>query len=502
VATKLLFKGALCSESGAPGISHKRADRVQGASVTGSAVTVSGLTLVEMSGSPFCSDPVETAITVSGTVSVNLWGSESATTTNARFRLDLHVYRAGAQLASFFSARMAAELTTTNAVRTFTGTPTSTNLQVGDRIVVRVYAEENTSGTAMGTGTVTHRYNGAAAADGDSFISLTETLRLTKIRTVKSSFGDYTTLTAWEAGEQRDLTNLGPALCEIADNINDVTAVTIDGWTTTATDYIRVYTLAANRHAGVYDASKYKLDVNTTGVSSLVNMESYTRIEGLQVAQRHATGSQAIAVGYAGAGDVRIESCLVPQANGANGHGILVTGGAVLVRNCVVYGCQVIGIGQLTSVAAPALTLQNCTVAKCDTGVYVGDSTLIATNVYTGGNTTNDYANAGTLTCTTCMHSSSATVTGSTGNVAHSTANFTNVTAGSEDYHLVTGSALIGQGTDLSGSFTVDIDGQTRAAPWDIGADEVLTAAQDTPELYGRPGGLSGQRQMTQLLSF
>ncbi len=38
------------------------------------------------------------------------------------------------------------------------------------------------------------------------------------------------------------------------------------------------------------------------------------------------------------------------------------------------------------------------------------------------------------------------------------------------DFHLSPGSPAIGAGTDLSGTFTTDINGVTRTAPWDIGA--------------------------------
>jgi hypothetical protein len=34
-------------------------------------------------------------------------------------------------------------------------------------------------------------------------------------------------------------------------------------------------------------------------------------------------------------------------------------------------------------------------------------------------------------------------------------------------------STLLTGGTDLSATFTKDIDGQTRTAPWSIGADEL-----------------------------
>lgn len=45
------------------------------------------------------------------------------------------------------------------------------------------------------------------------------------------------------------------------------------------------------------------------------------------------------------------------------------------------------------------------------------------------------------------------------------------------DYHLAAGSQAQDVGTDLSGQFTDDIDGDTRSAPWDVGADEIAGAA-------------------------
>ncbi|TET36709.1 MAG: hypothetical protein E3J72_08100 [Planctomycetota bacterium] len=48
------------------------------------------------------------------------------------------------------------------------------------------------------------------------------------------------------------------------------------------------------------------------------------------------------------------------------------------------------------------------------------------------------------------------------------------------DFHLKAGADCIDAGTDLSGTFTTDIDGQTRTGTWDIGADE-----------YFPPGGLN-----------
>lgn len=49
--------------------------------------------------------------------------------------------------------------------------------------------------------------------------------------------------------------------------------------------------------------------------------------------------------------------------------------------------------------------------------------------------------------------------------------------AGNGNYHIKAGSNLIGAGGDISGTFTTDIDGDTRSA-WDIGADEYIVAGR------------------------
>jgi hypothetical protein len=124
---------------------------------------------------------------------------------------------------------------------------------------------------------------------------------------------------------------------------------------------------------------------------------------------------------------------------------------------------------------APTITLDNCTITQCATyGIDRAAGTVAVRNCYSGAHTTDDYN--GTMTRTTCAHSSATSFSGSTGSIAHSTDNFTNVTGGSEDYHLVPGasSTLLTGGTDLSGDFTLDIDGETRS-DWSIGADELLT---------------------------
>jgi len=68
--------------------------------------------------------------------------------------------------------------------------------------------------------------------------------------------------------------------------------------------------------------------------------------------------------------------------------------------------------------------------------------------------------------------------TGDSYNVKHSawyrsaSNNFVSTTGGSEDLHLKAGADAINVGTSLSGTFTDDIDGETRSGTWDMGVDE------------------------------
>lgn len=121
------------------------------------------------------SPPVAAAFTLSGTVTVNLWMSESSMNANVDPRV--RVYRCdkdGVVLATVADGTDGLELpVTTRALVTWTLTPTSTAFAVGERIAVRVFGDD--AGT-MGLGfTFNLGYDGStAAADGDSFVQLNE----------------------------------------------------------------------------------------------------------------------------------------------------------------------------------------------------------------------------------------------------------------------------------------------------------------------------------------
>jgi len=306
-------------------------------------------------------------------------------------------------------------------------------------------------------------------------------------RTVRPAGGDYTTLSAWEAGRQADLTGLGPEIAECSGNLQDTTAVIIDGWTTTAADYIQILTPQANRHAGVYDGAKYRLEPNADFSHCIDTTETHVRLEGLQVKQRNTSANVFSVIRFLGMteGDGRVDACIVQSAGtGVDAYGISIHGSTsfiATIRNTLLYaiasdarGALYVDQGFIAGVRAT--NVDNCTLIGGNRAINLsGAGAMTVRNTYAHGVGTDAYT--GSMTRTDCAHSSAAVFAGSTASIAHSTANFVNVTAGSENYHLVAGASatLLTGGASLSGDFTLDIDGQTRS-DWSIGADEIVSA--------------------------
>lgn len=123
--------------------------------------------------------PLQTSVTISGTVTCNIYGGESATAANTAFRCRLFKYSGGSEGSSFLTANMTTELSTsTTTVRNWTGTPTSTAFSAGDRIVIKLFLENcATSGCPTGTmgggATATVGYDGTT--DGSNAASWVQT---------------------------------------------------------------------------------------------------------------------------------------------------------------------------------------------------------------------------------------------------------------------------------------------------------------------------------------
>ena len=91
----------------------------------------------------------------------------------------------------------------------------------------------------------------------------------------------YTSLEDCMNSNEQDLTDNGGDyfLAEIQEGFQDTTAVIIDGWTTSADNYIHIYTTTAARHNGTI-SSGYKISCGSTSVITIA-ADTFITIEGL-----------------------------------------------------------------------------------------------------------------------------------------------------------------------------------------------------------------------------
>lgn len=118
------------------------------------------------------------AVTISGTVTYNLWGYEFAMTTNAGLRVEVaRCDSAGAFISYISQSSRGTEMAqTTPAVNNWTATPTSTTLTDGDWIRVQVFAVDAGGTMAAAAAGALVRINGSVAQLGDSWVQFNETV--------------------------------------------------------------------------------------------------------------------------------------------------------------------------------------------------------------------------------------------------------------------------------------------------------------------------------------
>lgn len=365
--------------------------------------------------------------------------------------------------------------TVTKTVCTATAWAASTAYSLGNRVLndtpSKVY-ECITAGTSAGSGGPTG--TGSSITDG----SVTWTWIVTP---------DYSSLSAWESAQQGDLPTADEIRQAECYAFQDTTAVVIDGWTTDATRYCRVTVPTAERHDGKRNTSKYRLEASANwSVGLLRVIEEYVRLEGLQVKNTAANEPGGIRCD-GGTGSQRISDCIVYDQTSSSAFGFLLYSCTeIIVLNCLAMNINGDGFKVGTGGFVVAYCYNCVSVNNAGYGFYVDAwRTLNCKNCYAGGNTSADFGKHadGTLNLTT-NHAEDGTGNTTTAFSTSSGAYFTTITAGSEDLHITTDSALKDAGTDLSADSkwvhpdgNVDIDGDTRSS-WDVGADEFVSAGE------------------------
>jgi hypothetical protein len=416
---------------------------------------------------------------------------------------------------------------------TFSG-PMPAQVGVGD---VLQYEVTGTYHVAFVSGRNSSTVYSIRSADGG-------TPQATAAGTAVGVYRAYTALSRWQDLDEnaaldptvrdfdtsRDLLGRGATMlvaCYADGPMDDVVSVT--GWTTGPTSYIRIFTPvgphlvgASQRHTGTAGTG-FRLAPVLSGTVNIMNVNTgYLRIEGLEIDGSGVTASAAvrginIQNGLGNVGDIRIDSCLIHdlhttlsgvssegsmgilgfQSAAGQGPPLRITNNVIYdITNTVLHG-HIAGIHVGSRATSHVLNntvyyvdnLGDGSVSGPAWGIY-GKAwpegtgvTIVSQNNFVGdvrapldpGNNRWCYdVENGAVMNQSYNVSSDATATGTgslTGRTAYASY-FQSVASGSEDLHLTAAGVFGGTGTDLSATFVHDIDGQVRSAPWDIGADE------------------------------
>lgn len=324
----------------------------------------------------------------------------------------------------------------------------------------------------------------------------------TVVKTIGTG-GDYSTLQAWEDACPANLVTADQIWRGEVKNqafVSSSSMLIISGTTVDSTHYVELTTEAGASFVDNASVRTNALRFNSANGASievtdayayLINVnQNYTKISKLQLLNSYssgAAGSYAALNLVSGPTGCDINQCIIEGFTAGAESGPLNIYGANTVRNSLIINRRTSGTSGTVTLSGGAAAY-NCTFISC--GASGGITTYYGAtvqNCYLGGNTTVYIHSA--ATATNCKTSVASPPSGWTV-AAFDTANFSNVTPGSHDLRLVTGSALIDAGTTDSTNAPVDVSGLTRTGSWDVGAWE-YSASSGNGTGTGAPAALS-----------
>lgn len=304
-------------------------------------------------------------------------------------------------------------------------------------------------------------------------------------KTVKPSGGDYTTLEACMNANEQDLTGDGWFDVEIDGDWSggaDTTAVAIHNYTTTSDDYVSITTATAARHLGVWSTSYYihSWALRWNGDSGFGISSDNIYVDGIQISVDGGS-SYNYASGICVGDDNRVSNCIIKGIDTLD-HSYGIAKDNSILWNNIIYaflGSESSGI-MLTWGQVGTLTAYNNTCFGNSAGITTKEASSVILYNNLCNNNSNDYIL--NRHDTDADNIAGPTDTSSPDNEWDNTnVVFTNETGGSENLHIAVAdsSGAKGGGTvdPGSGLFSDDIDGNTRGATWDIGADEYVSEA-------------------------
>lgn len=313
-------------------------------------------------------------------------------------------------------------------------------------------------------------------------------------KTVKSSGGDYTSRSAWEAGRQGNLPTLDQIEKAEVYAFSDTTACLIDGWTTDATRYWWIFVPLTERHGGKWDGTKARLEYTATAASQSCfrSLEDYGTLEGdqLSITLNGNTGCRLISFNSQTATNNKQIFKQVIGKNISGGTGMqggvytLSANTIMVYADCIFYDFDTSSGAYLRDGGASAY-FYNCTFHNSSKGIDATGKTdtVTAKNCLFKSCTT---AAAGTFAAGTDYNATNNasmgySVTGAGNTHDRTSQTFTFVDEANDDFHLASSDAgALNFGVDLSADsvypFSVDIDDQTISGSWSIGADDYVAS--------------------------
>jgi hypothetical protein len=272
----------------------------------------------------------------------------------------------------------------------------------------------------------------------------------------------------------------------------DSAAVTINGFTTSTTRFLKIYTTASQRATTLWSDSKYRYTND-----ALYIYDDHVTFDGVQFAHVNATGIGGMLSPDAQAAGSRINvlNCHLKGYGGSSytEMGVYASNANTVVNVINSVFSQFSTVGSASSgpinAAAGTVNLYNCVCIGGYRTVSAAGGTINAKNTYAGGNGGGGdfYRGSGTLAKTNCVSSdttASATGTGVTASncLVSKAINTTNFVSTSNFDLPGTGSALYHVGVPPGGSdplnYSTDIHGDAYDGTTpSVGADEYVAAA-------------------------
>jgi co-chaperonin GroES (HSP10) len=353
----------------------------------------------------------------------------------------------------------------------------------------RVYAGAVTTGSIADTDTVTLYRGGSSMGITANVTHATSDQLL--LDTISNTSAGFEVNDQWrvDGSNYFTITNTGDsaialATCRSTSGTADTSRLTIEGWTTSASNYIKVWTDPSenHRHPGKWDDRKFRM--TSTDSDTVQIYEEYVTVEGLQMFLSVSSGwSDAIYVDVADGADVNVNNNIIKANFTSTGYGYGIRpsfAGAgsreLSIFNNVIYDFSNAGNGAGIFHNGDGFITYcyNNTIFNSYQGFYQNTGTIIAKNNI-AQNCTDGFTPGFDASSDYNISDLASDAPGS--NSKNSTT-VTFVDEDNKDFHLDSSdTAALNAGVDLSSDpsldFTDDVDGTSRGGAWDIGADEV-----------------------------